>query len=285
MYSAEILSNNSLQKENSHLNILEMLWLTFKLQTKASPGSLQGSKTEDQRSKTCRQQLLMPRVMRVSWHSAARPLRMTRKLLVGHRVEGHRNSFGLKLLYDTRLCVPVPDYNDIEVKICENTIQEHWAAQKYRVDEMLPAGMPGPGRAKLFQALVAIKGLASYFENVYNEKNAIIIELPSEREVLGKKAAKVYQVKRLVSELKLASTRDTVTVVFESDLEEHKEALKDILRSLKELGCPKNIGNRTRKDREPVKTSVKPLTQLRNQVQQVKICHEQETCKLVLCYN
>ena len=90
----------------------------------------------------------------------------------------------------------------------------------------------------------------------------------------GEPAAKVYQVKRLVSELKLASTRDTVTVVFESDLEEHKEALKDILRSPKELGCPKNIGNRTRKDRARV---VKPLTQLRNQVQQVKICHEQET--------
>ena len=111
----------------------------------------------------------MPRVMRVSWHSAARPLRMARKLLAGHHIEGHRNSFGLKLLYDTRLCEPVPDYNDIEVNIYKNAIQEHWAAQKYRVDEMLPAGMPGPVRAELFQALV--KGLASRFENVYNERN------------------------------------------------------------------------------------------------------------------
>lgn len=227
----------------------------------------------------------MPRVIRVSWHSAARPLRMTRKLLVGHHVEGHRNSFGLKLLYDTTLRVSVPDYNDIEVKICEDTIQEHWAAQKYRVDEMPPDGMPGPVRAKLFQALVTTKGLGSRFENVYNEKTAIITELPSEREFLGKQAAKVYQMKRLVSELQLASTRDTVTVVFESDLEEHKEALKDILLSLKELGCPKNTGNRTRKDREPVKKRVKPLTQLRSQLNQVKICHEQETCKLVLCNN
>ena len=191
----------------------------------------------------------------------------------------------MKLLYDTRLCEPVPDYNDIEVKIYKNTIQEHWAAQKYRVDEMLPAGMPGPVRAKLFQALVTVKGLASRFENVYNEKSAIITELPSERECFGKKAAEVYQVKRLISELKLASTRDTVTVVFESDLEEHKEALEDILRSLKELGCRNKTGNRIRKDRKPVKKRVTPLTQLRNQVQQVKICQEQETCKLVLCHD
>jgi len=162
----------------------------------------------------------MPRVMRASWHSAARPLRMTRKLLVGHRVEGHRNSFGLKLLYETNLCAPAPDYSDIEVKIYDDTIQEHWAAQKYRVDEVLPAGMPGPVRAKLFKALVTTEGLGSRFQNIYNEEHAIITELPSDRKFLGKDAARVYQMKRLVSELKLTSTRDTVTVVFESDLEE-----------------------------------------------------------------
>ena len=211
---------------------------------------------------------------------------MTRTLRVGHRVlSGHRNSFGLKLLCETRICAPAPDYHDIEVKIYDDTIQEHWAAQKYRVDEMLPASMPGPVRAKLFKALVTTEGLGSRFQNLYNEKHAVITELPSERELWGEYAVLVYRMKMLVSVLRLTSTRDTVTVVFESDLEEHKEALKDILRSLKELGCPKNIGNRTRKDREPVKTSVKPLTQLRNQVQQVKICHEQETCKLVLCHN
>ena len=95
----------------------------------------------------------------------------------------------------------------------------------------------------------------------------------------------MYQIKRLVSELKLTSTRDTVTVVFECDLEEHREALEDILRSLKELGCRNKTGNRTRKDRKPVKKRVKPLTQLRNQLNQVKVCHEQETCKLVLCHD
>lgn len=227
----------------------------------------------------------MPRVMRASWHSAARPLRMTRKLLVGHRVEGHQNSFGLKLLYEANLCAPAPDYNDIEVKIYDNTIQEHWAAQKYRVDEMLPARMPQPVRAKLFKALVTTEGLGSRFQNVYNEKHAIITELPSKKKSWGNYAARVYQMKRLVSELKLTSTRDNVTVVFESDLEEHKEALEDILRSLKELGCRNKTGNRTRKDRKPVKKRVKPLTQLRNQLNQVKICHEQETCKLVSCHN
>ena len=209
---------------------------------------------------------------------------MTRKLLVGHRVEGFRNSFGLKLLYETRLCAPAPDYNDIEVKIYDGVIQEHWTAQKYSVDEMLPAGMPGPVRAKLFKALVTTEGLGSRFQNLYNEKHAMITELPSEREWLEIYAARVYQMKRLVSELKLTSTRDTVTVVFESDLEEHKEALGDILLSLKKLGCRNKTGNRIRKDRKPVKKRVKPLTQLRNQLNQVKVCHEQETCQLVLCH-
>ena len=91
--------------------------------------------------------------------------------------------------------------------------------------------------------------------------------------------------KRLVSELKLSSTRDTMTVVFESNLEVHKEALEDILRNPKDVGCRNKKGNRTRKDRKPVKNGVKPLTKLRNQLNQVKICHEQETCKLVLCHN
>ena len=211
---------------------------------------------------------------------------MTRTLRVGHHVgEGHQNSFGLKFLYDTRLCAPAPDYNDIEVKICEDTIQEHWAAQKYRVDEMLPAGTPGPVRAKLFRALVTTAGLGSRFENVYNESNATLAALPSEGAPWDKYAVIVYRMKMLVSELKLTSTRDTVTVVFESDLEEHKEALEVILLSLKELGCRNKTGKRTRKDRKPVKKRVKPLTQLRNQLNQVKICHEQETCKLVLCNN
>jgi len=196
----------------------------------------------------------------------------------------------LKMLYDTRLCAPAPDYNDIEVKICEDTIQEHWAAQKYRVDEMLPAGMLGPVRAKLFRALVTIKGLASRFQNVYNEKNATLTELPSGRAPWGKEAAIVYWVKMLVSELKLTSTHDTVTVVFESDLEEHKEALEEILQSLKDLGRRNKTGKccRTRKDRKPVKKRVKPLTQLRNQLNQVnlkKVCHELETCKPVWCGN
>lgn len=228
----------------------------------------------------------MPHVIRVSWHSAGRPFTMTRTLRVGHDiVQHHQNSFGLKLLYDTRLCAPAPDYNDIEVKICEDTIQEHWAAQKYCVDEMLPAGMPGPVRAKLFRALVTTAGLGSRFQNMYNEKNATLTALPSVSASAGEYAALVYRMKMLVSELRLTSTRDTVTVVFESDLEEHKEALEDILRSLKELGCRNKTGNRTRKDRKPVKKRVKPLTQLRNQLNQVKICHEQETCKLVLCDN
>jgi len=34
---------------------------------------------------------------------------------------GHRNSFDLKVLYDTTLCVSAPDYNDIEVKIYDDT--------------------------------------------------------------------------------------------------------------------------------------------------------------------
>jgi len=172
----------------------------------------------------------------------------------------------LKLLYDIRLCAPAPDYNDIEVKICEDAIQEYWAAQKYRVDELLPAGMPGPVRAKLFRALVTTAGLGSRFQNVYNEKNARLTEPPSERAPWGKTAATVYGVKMLVSELKLTSTHDTVTVVFESDLEEHKEALEKILHGLKELGCRNKTGKRTRKDRKPVKKRVKPLTQLRNQL-------------------
>ncbi len=209
---------------------------------------------------------------------------MTRTLRVGHHViEGHRNIFGFKLLYDTRLCALAPDYNDIEVKICKDTIQEHWAAQKYRVDEMLPAGTPGPVRAKLFKALITTEGLGSRFENFYNEKNATITELRSEGASWGKYAVIVYRMKMLVSELKLTSTRDIVTVVFESDLEEHKEALEDILLSLKELGCRNKTGKRTRKDRKPVKKRVKPITQLRNQLNHVKICHEQETCKRPAC--
>ena len=220
----------------------------------------------------------------MSWHSANRTFTMTRTLRVGHDiVQSHQNSFGLKLLYDTRICAPAPDYNDIEVKICEDTIQEHWAAQKYRVDEMLPGEMPGPVRAKLFRALVTTAGLGSRFENIYNEKNATLTALPSEGASWDKYAAIVYWMKMLVSELKLSSTRDTVTVVSESDLEEHKEGLEDILLSLKKLGCRNKTGKRTRKDRKPVKKRVKPLTQLRNQLNQVKICHEQETCKLVLC--
>ena len=110
----------------------------------------------------------MPRVMRASWHNAARPLRMTWKLRVGHHVEGHRNRFGLKRLYDATLCVSSIDYSDTEVKISDGVIYEHWAAQKYRVDEMLPAGMPGPVRAKLFQALVTTEGLGGRFKKVYN---------------------------------------------------------------------------------------------------------------------
>ena len=173
----------------------------------------------------------------------------------------------------------------IWLQLYDDTIQEHWAAQKYRVDKMLPASMPGPVRAKLFKALVTTEGLGSRFQNLYNEKHAVITELPSERELWGEYAVLVYRMKMLVSVLRLTSTRDTVTVVFESDLEEHKEALEDILGSLKELGCRNKTGNRTRKDRKPVKKRVKPLTQLRNQLNQVTICHEQETCKLVLCHN
>ncbi len=199
---------------------------------------------------------------------------MTRTLRIGHHVvEGHRNSFGLKLLYDTRLCAPAPDYNDIEVKICEDTIQEHWGAQKYRVDEMLPAGMPAPIRAKLFRALVTTAGLGSRFQNIYNEENATLTALPSESAPWGKHAAIVYRMKMLVVELKLTSTHDTATVVFESDLEEHKQALEGILRSLEELGCRNKTAKRTRKDRKPVTRRVKPLTQLRNQLNKVKICH------------
>ena len=154
------------------------------------------------------------------------------------------------VLYDTRLCAPAPDYNDIEVKICEDAIQEYWAAQKYGVDEMLPAGMPGPVRAKLFRALVTTAGLGSRLQNVYNEKNARLTKPPSERAPWGKTAATVYGVKMLVSELKLSSTHDTVTVVFENDLEEHKEALEEILHILKELGCRHKTGNRTSKEQE-----------------------------------
>ena len=180
-------------------------------------------------------------------------------LLVGHRVEGHRNSFGLKMLYDTKLNVSAPDYNGMQVKIFDDAIHEHWGAQKYRVDEILPAGMPEPVRAKLFQALFTVERLGSRVENVYNQKNAMITGLPSKRGVWGEHAVRVYQLKRLVSVLKLTSTCDTVTVVFWSDLEEHKEALEDILRSLKDLGCRNKIGNRIRKDREPVQTGINHL--------------------------